>query len=181
MPVQCACVVRIGNWSSFQSCCWWWWCNRQDHQLETWSGSLTVLKGPTTKALWCTNRTKKDEQERCRREASRREARLQNNGSVTRYMYIFQPLDGTVKNGKRENTFFTSSNKDITDDNLGVIVMKIHFTYPWINPPLKLISWLPTLFVLQGSSLVFKNGTFGDFLWYTKQLKSPEWRRNHHL
>lgn len=39
------------------------------------------------------------------REASRREARLQNNGSVTRYMYIFQPLDGTVKNGKRENTF----------------------------------------------------------------------------
>lgn len=64
------------------------------------------------------------------REASRREARLQNNGSVTRYMYIFQPLDGTVKNGKRENTFFTSSNKDITDDTLGVVVMKIHFTYP---------------------------------------------------
>ena len=56
------------------------------------------------------------------------EARLENNGFVTRHMYLFKPLGGTVKNGKRKKHVFTSSNRAIIDDNLRVVVMMIHFT-----------------------------------------------------
>lgn len=54
--------------------------------------------------------------------------RLENNASVTRHMYLLTPLGGTVKNGKWKNHVFTSSSRAIIDDNLGVVVMTIHFT-----------------------------------------------------
>lgn len=187
MLVQCACVVGIGKWWSFQWCWWWWWCDWQDHHSQTWSGLLTMLvvKGPAAKALRCANRAIKDKQEWCHTcvgDACRRDwTTMHLWQDICTYLHLWV---AQLKMGNGKKHVFTSSNRAIIDDNLGVVVMTIHFTWmacSWINTPLKLISWLPILFVRQGPFPVFKKWDIWRFGWYMEQLKSSEWRGSYHL